>query len=222
MVVTIKNTFEIARVVARCDRSPKLVAHVQVGGQLGIVTDISAIHLLGKPGKLFLCVDDVVFLAINFLLLSGLYRRAVPNSKGLSHSEQDTIESRYKEAFERAMLPIDIVANEVAQLKKSLATLQDINRTAVSYNNVTRARFGVEDDVPVNERYVLARKSAKLYMRNLFTAEVRSITSVAQKKALGAVSDIVDSFRDDAYSPSRAAIERLRSKEHFFGYESES
>ena len=28
-----------------------------------------------------------------------------------------------------------------------------------------------------NERYVLARKSAKLYMRNLFTAEVRSITT---------------------------------------------
>jgi hypothetical protein len=53
-------------------------------------------------------------------------------------------------------------------------------------------------------------------------SKVRSITSVAQKKALGAVADIVDSFRDDAYSPSRAAIERLRAKEHFFGYESES
>lgn len=28
-----------------------------------------------------------------------------------------------------------------------------------------------------NERYVLARKSAKLYMRNIFSAEVRSITT---------------------------------------------
>ena len=53
-------------------------------------------------------------------------------------------------------------------------------------------------------------------------SKIRSITSVAQKKALDAIADVVDSFRDDAYSPSRSAIERLRSKEHFFGYESES
>lgn len=32
-----------------------------------------------------------------------------------------------------------------------------------------------------NERYVLARKSAKLYMRNVFSAEVRSITTDHQQ-----------------------------------------
>lgn len=51
-------------------------------------------------------------------------------------------------------------------------------------------------------------------------SKLRSITSIAQRKALGAIEEIVDSFRDDAYSPSRDAIARLRSKEHFFGYES--
>ncbi len=84
----------------------------------------------------------------------------------LTHSEQDTIENRYKEAFDRAMLPIDTVANEVAGLRKSLTALQDINRTAVRLPNITRARFGVEDDVPVGERFVLA-------IQNLLNSDTR-------------------------------------------------
>ena len=50
MVVTVKNALIVILVVARCNRSPKLVTHVQIGSQLGIVIDLSAIHLLGKPG----------------------------------------------------------------------------------------------------------------------------------------------------------------------------
>ena len=53
-------------------------------------------------------------------------------------------------------------------------------------------------------------------------SKVRTITSLAQKKALDAVCAAVDDLRGDAVSPSRSAIERLRAKEHFFGYESEA
>ena len=53
-------------------------------------------------------------------------------------------------------------------------------------------------------------------------SKIRSITSVAQKKALDAIANVVETLCDNAYSPSQAAIGRLRAKEHFFGYESES
>ena len=53
-------------------------------------------------------------------------------------------------------------------------------------------------------------------------SKVRTITSLAQKKALDAVCAAVDDLRGDAFSLSRSAIERLRAKEHFFGYESEA
>ena len=53
-------------------------------------------------------------------------------------------------------------------------------------------------------------------------SKVRTVTSLVQKKALDEVAGIVDGFRDESVSPSGAAIERLRAKEHFFGYESEA
>lgn len=53
-------------------------------------------------------------------------------------------------------------------------------------------------------------------------SKVRTVTSLAQKKALDAVCEVVDGFRDESVSPSGAAIGRLRAKEHFFGYESEA
>ena len=53
-------------------------------------------------------------------------------------------------------------------------------------------------------------------------SKVRTITSVSQRKALDSVSEVVDAFRDESFSPTHAAIERLRAREHFFGYESES
>lgn len=52
-------------------------------------------------------------------------------------------------------------------------------------------------------------------------SKVRTITSLAQKKALDEIEAAVNVFRDESFSPSCAAIERLRAKEHFFGYETE-
>ena len=88
----------------------------------------------------------------------------------LSHSEQDTIENRYKDAFDRAMLPIDIVASEVAALRKSLSALQNINRTSVPVLNITRARFGVENNALVSQRYALDVNTV-LNRDAVFTAE---------------------------------------------------
>ena len=83
----------------------------------------------------------------------------VGQAHDLTHSEQDTIEKRYKDAFDRSMLPIDTVANEVAQLQKTLSSLRDINRTAVPLVNVTRARFGVEDNTTAGERFALTMQT---------------------------------------------------------------
>ena len=71
-----------------------------------------------------------------------------------------------------------------------------------------------------NERYVLARKSSKLYMRNVFSAEVRSITT-DHKQVLyldGADADYLRGKRvvivDDVISTGESlrALEELVSK----------
>lgn len=51
-------------------------------------------------------------------------------------------------------------------------------------------------------------------------SKIRTLTSLAQKKALDDISIIIDGIREND-SPSNAAIERIRAKERFFGYENE-
>ena len=135
----------------------------------------------------------------------------------LTHSEQDTIEHRYKEAFDRAMLPIDTVANEVAGLRKTLAALQNINRTAVPMINITRARFGVEDNTTVGERFALKLKT--LLERDVrFTPEKVSSYQLWTNTATRLYTDLLD-YATRLYATPRGSGMGLQYLAEVFQYD---